>query len=84
MFAAGWANAFPALTSLQIGGNAAIHGHLPDWGGQGNLQSLTLLSADDCGLKGTLPAWTGLRLLSDISLDNNHLSGKCPGARGTL
>ena len=69
----------PALQFLLLDGNWNLTGPLPpDWGAGSSMSHLSVLSAHDCNLKGTLPAnWSSLLPeLQIIELTNNLITGQ--------
>lgn len=68
----------PSLQFLLLDANWNLTGPLPaDWGQNGSMGHLSVLSAHDCNLRGTLPpSWPAqLPNLQVIDLPNNLISG---------
>ena len=68
----------PSLQFLLLDANWNLTGYLPaDWGQNGSMSHLSVLSFHDCNLRGTLPpSWAAqLPNLQVIDLPNNLISG---------
>lgn len=73
-----WNAEMPSLQFLLLDANWNLTGYLPaEWGQNGSMSHLSVLSVHDCNLRGTLPpSWAAqLPNLQVIDLPNNLISG---------
>jgi hypothetical protein len=70
------------LKQLELDGNELLHGPVPiEWGSEGAMAQLTLLTLSSCDLLGPLPRWPASLTAIDLT-NNRRLGGALPSTLG--